>query len=201
MDVHSAIKKRRSIRSYKPDTIPDEIMEKLLEAIQLAPSGGNRQPYRFIVVRNPGTKEKIAAACRWYPGRPQGQGFIAEAPVVIVACGSVNNAVVRYYTDEGVTLQTGWDVPPEVDRSQADYQSCVEIDLAIALDHLTLVATEEGLGTCWIAALDEREIKRLLSVPDDKRVLVVMPVGYTDSWPEPRPRKPLEKIICYEKYS
>ena len=201
MDVYSAIKKRRSIRSYKPDRIPDEIMAKLLEAIRLAPSGGNRQPYRFIIVQEQDTKEKIAAACRWYPGRPQGQGFIAEAPVVIVACGSVNNAVVRYYTDEGVTLKTGWDVPTEVDRSQADYRSVMEIDLAIALDHLTLVATEEGLGTCWIAALDEREIKKLLSVPEDKRVLVVMPVGYTDSWPEPRPRKPLEKIICYEKYS
>lgn len=201
MDVYSAIKKRRSIRNYKPDRIPDEIMEKLLDAMRLAPSGGNRQPYRFIIVQDQDTKGKIAAACRWYPGRPQGQDFIAEAPVVIVACGSVNNAVVRYYTDEGVTLATGWDVPAEVDRNQADYQSVMELDLAIALDHLTLVATEEGLGTCWIAALDEREIKKLLSVPDDKRVLVVMPVGYTDSWPEPRPRKPLEKIICYEKYS
>lgn len=201
MDVYDAIKKRRSIRSYKPDKIPDEVMDKLLEAMRLAPSGGNRQPYRFIIVQDQDTKEKIAAACRWYPGRPQGQGFIAEAPVVIVACSSVNNAVVRYYTDEGVTLKTGWDVPPEVDKTQADYRSVAEIDLAIALDHLTLVATAEGLGTCWIAALDEREIKKILSVPDDKRVLVVMPVGYTDSWPEPRPRKPLEKIICYEKYS
>jgi nitroreductase len=201
VDVYSAVKRRRSIRSYKPDKIPGEVMEKLLEAIRLAPSGGNRQPYRFIIVQDEDRKERIAAACRWYPGRPQGQGFIAEAPVVIVACGSVNNAVVRYYTDEGVTLKTGWDVPPEVDRNQADYQSVMEIDLAIALDHLTLVAAAEGLGTCWIAALDEREIKELLSVPDDKRVLVVMPVGYTDLWPEPRPRKPLEKIICYETYS
>jgi nitroreductase len=201
VDVYSAIKKRRSIRSYKPDRIPDGIMEKLLEAMRLAPSGGNRQPYRFIIVQDQDTREKLAAACRWYPGRPQGQGFVAEAPVVIVACGSVNNAVVRYYTDEGVTLKTGWDVPAEVDRNQADYQSVMEIDLAIALDHLTLVAAAEGLGTCWIAALDEREIKKILSIPEDKRVLVVMPIGYTDSWPEPRPRKTLEKIICYEKYS
>jgi nitroreductase len=201
VNVYDAIKKRRSIRSYKPDRIPDGIMEKLLEAMRLAPSGGNRQPYRFIIVQDQDTKEKLAAACRWYPGRPQVQGFIAEAPVVIVACGSVNNAVVRYYTDEGVTLKTGWDVPAEVDRNQADYQSVMEIDLAIALDHLTLVAAAEGLGTCWIAALDEREIKKILSIPEDKRVPVVMPVGYTDSWPEPRPRKPLEKIICHEKYS
>ena len=77
----------------------------------------------------------------------------------------------------------------------------MDIDLAIAMDHLTLTAAEEGLGTCWIAVLDEREIKKLLSVPEDIRVLVVMPVGYTDSWPEPRPRKTLEEIVCYGKYS
>jgi nitroreductase len=201
VDVLSAIKKRRSIRSFRPDRIPDEIMDKLLEAIRLAPSGGNRQPYRFIIVRDKDTKAKLAAACRWYPGRPQGHGFVAEAPVVIVACGSEGSAVVRYYKDEQVTLTIGREVPAEIDKNSADYQSVMEIDLAIALDHFTLVAAEEGLGTCWIAALDEREIKRLLAVPEDRRVLVVMPVGYTDSWPEPRPRKPLERIICYDKYS
>jgi len=77
----------------------------------------------------------------------------------------------------------------------------MDIDLAIAMDHLTLVAAEEGLGTCWIAAIDEREIKKLLSVPEDMRVLVVMPVGFTDSWPEPRPRKALEEIVCYDTHS
>ena len=75
------------------------------------------------------------------------------------------------------------------------------VDCALLASYFMLSAAARGLGTCWIAALDEREIKKILSVPDDKRVLVVMPVGYTDSWPEPRPRKPLEKIICYEKYS
>jgi len=200
VDVFSAIKERRSIRSYKPDKIPKETMNKLLEAMRLAPSGGNRQPYRFIIVQDNDMKEKLAAACRWFPGRPQGQAFIAEAPVVIVACGSEGSAVVRYYREEGVSLTIGRNVPEEIDKSSTDFQSCMDIDLAIALDHLTLVAAEEGLGTCWIAALDEREIKRLLAVPDDRRVLVVMPIGYTDSWPEPRPRKPLERIICYDKY-
>ena len=201
MDVFNAIEKRRSIRSYKPDGIPENVLDRLLNAIRLAPSGGNRQPYKFIVVKDSGTKGKIAAACRWNPGRPDGQEFIAEAPVVIVACGSEKNAVARYYKDEKVYLAFGRDVPAEIDRSPGGYHSLMDIDLAIAMDHLTLVAAEEGLGTCWIAALDEQEIKKLLSVPEDMRVLVVMPVGYTASWPEPRPRKALEEIICYERYS
>ena len=200
MDVLDAIKKRRSIRNYKPDRIPDEAMDKLLNAMRLAPSGGNRQPYRFIIVQDNDTKAQLAAACRWNPRRPKGQEFIAEAPAVIVACGSAENAVTRYYKDGQVFLAIGRDIQAEIDRGAAEYQSLMEIDLAIAVDHLTLVAAEEGLGTCWIAALDEREIKKLLSVPEDMRVLVVMPVGYTASWPEPRPRKPLEEIICYDKY-
>ncbi len=200
MDVLEAIQKRRSIRSYKPDRIPDEILGKLLNAMRLAPSGGNRQPYRFVIVQDNEMKAQLAAACRWNPGRPKGQGFIAEAPVVIVACGSEKDAVCRYYEDGQVFLATGRDAPAETDGSPVEYQSVVDIDLAIAIDHLTLAAAEEGLGTCWIAALDEREIKKLLSVPQDMRVLVVMPVGYTASWPEARARKPLEEIVCYDKY-
>ncbi len=200
MDVFDAITKRRSIRNYKPDEIPDNILERLLNALRLAPSGGNRQPYKFVVVKDSETKGEIAAACRWNPGRPKGQDFIAEAPVVIIACGSEKKAVARYYKDEKVYLAFGRDVPAEIDRSPGGYHSLMDIDLAIAMDHFTLVAAEEGLGTCWIAALDEQEIKKLLSVPEDMRVLVVMPVGYTDSWPEPRPRKALEEIICYDKY-
>jgi len=201
VDVFDAIEKRRSIRSYKPDGIPENVLDRLLNAMRLAPSGGNRQSYKFIVVKNSETKGKIAAACRWNPGRPDGQEFIAEAPVVIVACGSEKNAVARYYKDEKVYLAFGRDVPAEIDRSLDGYHSLMDIDLAIAMDHLTLVAAEEGLGSCWIAALDEREIKKLLSVPEDMRVLVVMPVGFTDSWPEPRPRKALEEIVCYDTYS
>jgi len=163
--------------------------------------GRDVEDIKFIVVKDSETKGKIAAACRWNPGRPDGQEFIAEAPVVIVACGSEKNAVARYYKDEKVYLAFGRDVPAEIDRSPGGYHSLMDIDLAIAMDHLTLVAAEEGLGTCWIAALDEREIKKLLSVPDDMRVLIVMPVGFTASWPEPRPRKALEEIICYDRYS
>lgn len=200
MSVFDAISKRRSVRSYKPDGIPDEVLDKLLNAVRLAPSGGNRQPYKFIIVQDNDTKAQLAAACRWSPGRPKGHEFVSQAPIVIVACGSEENAVSRYHKDGQVFLAIGRDVPAEIDRSSVEYLNLRDIDLAIALDHLTLVATEEGLGTCWIGALDEREIKKLLSVPQDMRVLAVMPVGYTASLPEPRPRKPLEEIICYGKF-
>ena len=202
MSVYDAISKRRSVRNYKPDAIPEDVLNKLLNAIRLAPSGGNQQPYKFIVVQDKEIKAKLAAACRWTPGAPKGHAFIDEAPVAIVACGSDKGAISRFYFKEGeVTLAPGQGVPAEIDRSPGNYHNLMDIDVAIAVDHLILAATEEGLGTCWVAAINEQEVKKVLSVPDDMRVLVVIPVGYTDSWPEPRPRKSLEELICYDKWS
>ena len=202
MSVFDAIEKRRSVRNYKPDSIPKDVLDRLLNAIRLAPSGGNQQSYKFIVVQEKEIRAKLAAACRWTPGAPKGHTFIAEAPLAIVACSSEKGAISRFYREEGqATLAPGRDVPAEIDRSAAGYLNLAEIDAAIAIDHLILAATEEGLGTCWVAALDELAVKKLLSVPEDMRVLVVVPIGYTDSWPEPRPRKPVEEIFCHEKYS
>lgn len=199
MEVLDAIRRRRSIRNYKPDPIPKDVLDKLLEALRLAPSAGNRQPYKFIIVQDEETRKKLAAACRWSPARPNGQEFIADAPLVVVACGSARKAITRYYKDGKVFLTLGT-TPEEIDKDPIEYENTMPIDLAIALDHLTLVTAAEGLGTCWIGGLDELEVKRLLSIPDDMRVPIVMPVGYPVSWPEARPRKPLERLICHDKY-
>jgi len=201
MDVFDAIRKRRSIRSYKPDSIPDDVLDRLLNALRLAPSGGNRQPYKFIVVRDSDTKAQLATACRWNPGAPNGQKFVAEAPVMIVACASERDALARYRRDDKVFLVFGKDVPAEISREGDLYHNLMDIDLAIAVDHLVLAATAEGLGTCWVAALDEQAVKELFSVPNDMRVPVVMAIGYATSWPEARPRRQLEEIVCYERYS
>jgi len=200
MNVLDAIRKRRSIRDYKPDDIPADVLDRLLEALRLAPTGGNRQPFKFIVVQDRENRVQVAAACRWVPGFPDGQKFIADAPLVIVACGSEKEAVTRFYKDGKTSLTMGIE-PESVDKDPEEYNNLMAVDLAIALDHLTLVAAEEGLGTCWIAALDEKELKRVLSIPDEMRALFVMPVGFATSWPEARPRKDLEQIICREKYS
>jgi nitroreductase len=184
LEVLDAIRRRKSIRNYKPDQIAGEVLDKLLEALRLAPSAGNRQPYKFILVQDRETKNRVAAACKFNPGRLNGQSFIAEAPLVIVACGSERKAITRYYKGGQVFLLIGSE-PEEIDKDPVN---------------LTLVAAAEGLGTCWVGGLDELEVKRLLSIPDDMRVPIVMPVGYPVSWPEARPRKPLERLICHDKY-
>jgi len=200
VDVFDVISKRRSIRSYKPDGIPDDVLDRLLDAMRLAPSAANRQPWKFIVVRDKAMKAKLAAACKFSPGRPNGQEFIAGAPAVVVACGSEKAARARYYKGDQVFTADGWAAAEARKEGAVDYESRLLVDLAIALDHLALAALEEGLGTCWVAGLDERALKELLSIPDDMRAPLVMPIGYPESWPEPRPRKPLREIVCYDRY-
>ncbi|MDP6380378.1 MAG: nitroreductase family protein, partial [Phycisphaerae bacterium] len=133
MDVFDAIRTRRSVRKYKPDAIPEGVMEKMLSALRFAPSACNYQPWRFIVVTDAAVRQKVATACH-------GQAWMADAPVVIAGCG---------FPDEGYKHMGG-------------KGSSIDIDLAIALDHLTLAAAAEGLGTCWIEAFDEAAVKKVL---------------------------------------
>lgn len=172
MSILDIIRQRRSIRRYKSDPIPDETLLSVLEAARLAPSGKNSQPWKFIVVKDQKMKENLAVASR-------GQRFIAVAPVIIVACGYPDRSYAR----------------------QGNYMKSWSIDISCALDHLMLKAQEEGLGTCWIGAFEEKEVKPLLGIPDDVRVLALTPLGFPDEEPKDRGRKPLEEIISYEKYS
>ena len=170
MDVMEAIKKRRSIRGYKDSEVEEEKLNLVLEAGRLAPSANNRQEWKFIVVKDKNTREKLSLAAH-------NQKFVGEAPVVIAACA--------------VT---------ETDHIMACGQLSYPIDLAIAVDHMTLKAVEEGLGTCWIGAFDEEEAKKILGIPDTIRVVALLPLGYPVSIPSPTPRKSKEEIILFEKW-
>ena len=105
------------------------------------------------------------------------QAFIAQAPVVIAAC-STNPS-----------------------RLMASGQSAAAVDLAIAVDHITLAATELGLGSCWIGAFDAPAVAKLLAVPADAVVVHVLPLGYPAETPSARSRKSADEVICQEKFS
>ena len=203
MNVLDAIEMRHSIRDYKPDDVPDEVLQKLLGAMRLAPSSGNRQPWKFVVVRERETREQIASVCsyRRLSGELQIQRFIAQAPVVIVACGSEAEANVFYKKGGLLSIAQGMALRGDAVENMTDAQSTLLVDLASALSHLMLAAIDEGLGTCWVMGVDEREVKRILRIPEWLRAPMVMTVGYPASAPHSKPRKPLEQIVCYDRYS
>jgi nitroreductase len=105
-----------------------------------------------------------------------GQSFVGEAPVVIVACGTEPKAIM------------------------ACGQPTSTVDVSIACAFMILVACDLGLGTCWIGAFKEDEVKKILKIPESVRVVAVIPLGYPDERPSQRERKELDQIICYEKF-
>jgi nitroreductase len=169
MELMEAVRTRRSIRSYQDRDIEDEKLTRVLEAARLAPSASNRQNWRFVVVKDPATRSLLSDAAK-------GQVFVAQAPVVIVACG----------TDTKYVMTCG--------------QAAYTVDVTIAVDHMTLAAAAEGLGTCWIGAFYEDRVKEILGIPMDVRVVALLPLGYPAETPGPRPRKSLGEIVALERW-
>jgi len=170
LKVFDAVKKRSSIRRYLEKPIEVEKLKVVLEAGRIAPSARNLQEWRFIIVKDLDIRRKIGEAAN-------GQVFVGEAPVVIVACA----------VTDGRVMSCG--------------QLCYPIDVAIALDHMSLVAVELGLGTCWIGAFDEGKIKEILGIPNDVRVVELMPIGYPKfDRTKKKDRLSFEKVVRYDHW-
>jgi nitroreductase len=169
--VIEAIKNRRSIRSYKSTPITDDLLQRVLGAARLAPSANNAQPWKMVVVRNEEMKLKVAQAAN-------NKNWLAEAPVIIVACG----------------------IPEDADAYMGGYMNSFPVDVAIALDHLMLMAASEGLASCWIGHFNEDKIKNLLGIPEDIHIVALLPIGYPNEEKEPSGRKHISELISYDKY-
>jgi nitroreductase len=186
LTVWEAIQTRRSIRKFAPDDVPDEMIEQILEAARLAPSAGNRQPWSFSVVKDKEVRKELRRIC-W------NQPFIEEAPVVIVCFGDleryfqVGRSASKYLNSLGssVTLP----IPQKLTFAIAN--------AFIAIEHLVLMATALGLGTCWVGGFDDAsEFNRLFGLADNLVPVAVIPVGYpAEGIPPPRPRRDLEDIL------
>ena len=169
MDVMTAIRTRRSIRAFQDRPVEEEKLLAVLEAGRLAPSAKNLQEWRYVVVRDLQLRAALGEAAN-------GQKFVGEAPVVLVACAKT----------EGHRMSCG--------------EVCYPIDVAISLDHISLKAAEEGLGTCWIGAFDQDTVKKLLHIPESIRVVGLMPLGYPAGQPAERKRLALDEIVMYDKW-
>lgn len=176
-----SIKHRRSVRKFQEKPIEDEKLLEILEAARLAPSGNNKQPWVFIVIKNEENRKKVAQVT----GE---QLWIASAPLVIVAVADLSARTDRY---EGQYL--------DEESPQFDLKRSIR-DTAIAVEHILLEADNQGLGACWCGAFKQEGIRPVLNIPDDKFVLAVIPVGYPAEQPKARPRKDLKAILRYESW-
>ncbi|MDO9509105.1 MAG: nitroreductase family protein [Thermovirgaceae bacterium] len=169
--------KRRSVRSYSPDPIPREAVERCLEAARLAPSACNSQPWQFIVVDRPELREQFTEAA--FSGLHSMNSFAKAAPVHIAVVRESAKPAARFggfFRGVDFTL----------------------IDIGIACEHLVLQAAEEDIGSCYFGWFDEKGVKRMLGLPRGSRVDLLICLGYTDRpLQAPKQRKAIDEIRSY----
>jgi len=173
------VQNRQSDRAYLDKPVEIEKIDRILEAARLAPSACNSQPWKFIVVTDPEKRNLVADATA--SKLLSMNHFTKQAPVQLIILEDSAN----FTSSVG-----GW----------ATNKHYPHIDLGIAAAHITLAATEEGLGSCIIGWCDEKKIRKALDIPKNKRVMLVILLGYSAQTLREKKRKTKEEIISYDKY-
>jgi len=172
-DILDIIKSRRTIKYYLPKFISWESVSRILDAGRHAPSSGNIQNWKFIVVFEHDQKQALAKAA-------YEQYDIAMAGVLIVVCAEPEKGE-RYYGMRGERLYT--------------VQNC-----AAAIQNMLLEAHSLDLGTTWIGAFDEEEVKSLCKIPPEIRPQAIIAVGYPKDVPPKPPKYPLETVVYFHRW-
>jgi nitroreductase len=187
LTVEEAIARRRSIRRFKPDPVPPDLVDKVLEAARLAPSGSNRQPWRFQVITDAALKQRLCEE------GSIGQEHLGNAPLVI-ACGAEMLSYVKRHRLAPPGSEYYGAESEEWDHLKG-FLGDANLDCAIAIAHLMLMAAALGLGTCWVRRLRFGQVGKILGWPRTMPVIALIPLGYPDESPEPRPRMSMEQML------
>ncbi len=171
MDFQTLMLKRYSCRAYTNQPVEAEKLQLVLEAARVAPTAANRQPFRVLVIHTAGREDELR--------RIYNKDWFVQAPIILAVCG----------------------VPEEAWKRRADDWSAMDVDAAIVMDHMILMATELGLGTCWIAAFDPQAAREVLQLPDSLVPLLFTPLGYPADQPRAKVRESLEDLVRYERWS
>lgn len=208
--VLKVIKERRSIRKYKPDPVPDELILKCLEAARWAPTGEDAQPWRFIIVKDKKTREKLGEIA----GRGSGRRFTVEfyTGKMLERFGEKIKTWPEEKKKRVFEKLTSGKVSAFLAEAPVNIVVCAyknvwdpREDCSAAIQNMLLMAKALGLGTCWVIGpvtdvRDELKVKELLNIPEEYKIVSVVALGYPDEDPKPRPRKELEEVTFYERF-
>lgn len=171
MEIIEAIKKRRSIREFRDERIPDDMIDRLIESLIWAPSAGNLQARKFYFIQDKEIQNALAQAAL-------GQSFIAKAPLIIVGC--TDSRIFHHYGDRGVQLYSIQDV-------------------SVSIIGMMLTAHEMGLGSVWVGAFHEGQVAEILQLPDHLRPVSIVPVGWPAKIPPAPSRVSGEEAVTWIK--
>ena len=194
MDLMEAIKKRVSVRNFSDKPISDNIINEMLEAARLAPTGGNAQNHVFGVVKDTELKIKLAQAAG-------GQMWIASAPVVFTLCGDIswdiadqpedNFGLIVNYLRFGREFIQHMNQYPDRKAMMKLFDNCTP---CLGAEHICLMAAAHGLSSCFIGYLDTEKASEILQLPDHIVCLFLLPVGYASEQVQPPQKKSIEEI-------
>ncbi|MDI7260694.1 MAG: nitroreductase family protein [Thermodesulfobacteriota bacterium] len=179
MELMEAVKGRRSIRKYKPDPVPEEVLRTVLEAVKWSPSWANTQCGEVIVVKDMKVKSELASTLA--KGNPA-LSSMTDAPLVLVLCGK--KGVSGFYKGQVATVKGDW----------------LMFDTGIATQTLCLTAHSLGLGTVVIGLFDHKKVEEILGVPENVEVVAMTPLGYPATQGSAPKRKEISEFVFYEKY-
>lgn len=212
-DIIDVIMSRKSIRRYKPDPIPDEMIDKILEAARWAPTGENYQPWRFIVIRDQETKDRIGRLAKLGSGSRMTAWYcLGEMqPRFEKIKDPEKRAEVLRFMYSGEVSEFARYAPVVIAVIGTLMEGSVDVpyDLSAAIENMLLEAHSLGLGACWVhgpvaSTRDAKKFKEILKIPTgmgEYKVIAYVAIG----WPKeqrkhPRPKLPLEDMVYWEEF-
>jgi len=191
--ITNLLKKRVSVRKFQNKPISDDVLQEILEAGRLSPSGGNEQPWVFGVITDPALIARIAeAAC--------GQKWIAKAPLLIILCATIvadeqggRDIQVHRFPEYAEAIL-------EMDKELYSALNLEEHQTKIAGAHMALAALEHDVGSCWVSRFEVRRVAELLGLPEGTVPAEILVLGYPEEAREPTHKKPLEEVVFYNAF-
>ena len=197
----NVFRSRRSVKEYLPKKVSNQVLSRILEAAKWAPSAHNAQPWRFIVIQDSATKQKLAKAMAGSWGKDMSKNGVPKeqrkslikasverfenAPIIIIAC---------------LTME-GMDKYPDEQRKKVEYFMAVQ-SVAAAIENMLLAAYGEGLGSCWFCAplFCQDVVRKVLEIPQNVDPQALITLGYPAEKPNPPLRKALEEIVYQDHW-
>jgi nitroreductase len=191
----SLVRTRRSVRVYKSGKVSDLQLQRILEAARWAPSGANTQPWEFVVTRDPKKMKRVREiyADEWKQRKREDpihykglkKDYVGDVSVLVLVCGDGRTKQVYLTT-----------------RQAADREKLFQASIANAVQQMMLAAASMNLGTVWVSVREEVEpaLRELFQVPQELRLLWVVPIGHARNWPKAKPRRSLDAFTHWENY-
>ena len=161
------LKKRRSIRAFKTERVNDSMLNKILQACNMAPSAGGLQSFEIYQVKNKEIKKNLVSAAR-------DQVFISEAPILLIFCANQTRSVERF-------------------GKRSDLFSVQDASIATAYAQLTTYVL--GLSTVWIGAFDEKKVSEMLHLPEGQKPIAILPIGYGNEKPKEKFTRGIKDLL------